>query len=58
MNERKRRQEDVEMMTEINALRAVNAQLCKRAGGVRRLRRRSSEIWSARRRSERRRSAG
>lgn len=31
MNERKRRQEDVEMMTEINALRAVNAQLCKRA---------------------------
>ena len=31
MNERKRRQEDVEMMTEINALRAVNAKLCKRA---------------------------
>ena len=31
MNERKRRPEDVEMMTEINALRAVNAQLCKRA---------------------------
>ena len=31
MNERKRRPEDVELMTEINALRAVNAQLCKRA---------------------------
>lgn len=31
MNERKRRQEDVEMMTEINALRAVNAKLCERA---------------------------
>ena len=31
MNERRRRPEDVELMTEINALRAVNAQLCKRA---------------------------